>query len=227
MQPSLATALETHRAATNRTNALHSTGPRTESGKRRSSRNALTHGLTSQSAVLPSEDPAAYEHHCQQFHDEYQPKTPTEIQLVRELADTAWRLNRVPLLEADLLARATDHRRGRDLIAYNLADLHRTLATLGLHGQRLSRQFHKTLDQLRALQSDRRAREERDLKRAAALLELHKHKGIQYDPAQDGFVFSLSEIEAHSRRLMRLNESRHIEYIHFSAPPHLARVAGA
>jgi hypothetical protein len=223
MQPSLATPA---RAATNRSNALHSTGPRTESGKSRSALNALTHGLSSRTAVLPTEDAAAYEHHCGQFDDEYQPKTPTEIQLVRELADTAWRLNRIPLLEADLLARATNHRRGRDPIAYNIVDLHRTLATLGLHGQRLSRQFHKTLDQLRAVQSDRRACDERDLKRAAALLELHKHKGIQYDPAQDGFVFSLSEIEAHSRRLMRLNESRHVEYIRFHAPAQLAHTAG-
>jgi hypothetical protein len=224
MQPSLAIPART---AANRANALHSTGPRTETGKRHSSLNALTHGLSSQSAVLPSEDPAAYQLHCRQFHDEYQPQTPTEIQLVHELADTSWRLNRIPLLEADLLARATDHRRGRDPIAYNIADLHRTLATLGLHGQRLSRQFHKTLDQLHALQSDRRQREERDLKRAAALLELHKHKGIQYDPAQDGFVFSLSQIEAHSQRLMRLNESRHVEYIRFHAHPQLAHAAGA
>ncbi len=227
MQPSLATQiLDSPRAAANRANALHSTGPRTESGKQRSSLNALTHGLSSQSAVLPSEDPAAYQLHCRQFHDEYQPKTPTEIQLVRELADTSWRLNRIPLLEADLLTRASDHRRGHDPIAYNILDAHRALATLGLHGQRLSRQFHNTLDQLRVIQSDRREREQRDVKRAAALLELHKHKGIQYDPAQDGFVFSRSEIEAHSQRLMRLNESRHVEYIRFHAPPQLARAAG-
>ncbi len=221
MQPSLATPAP--RAFINRANALHSTGPRTESGKQRSSLNALRHGLTSQTAILPSEDPAAYQLHCRQFESEYQPKSPTEIHLVRELADTSWRLNRIPLLEADLLARAADR---HDPLSRNIVDLHRALATLGLHGQRLSRQFHKTLDQLRAIQSDRRTQEERDLKRAAALLELHKHKGIQYDPAQDGFVFSLSEIEAHSQRLMRLNESRHIGYVRFDLDPRMARAAG-
>jgi hypothetical protein len=51
------------RAAINRANSQQSTGPRTESGKQRSSLNALRHGLTAQSAVLPSEDPAAYEAH--------------------------------------------------------------------------------------------------------------------------------------------------------------------
>jgi hypothetical protein len=35
------------RAQTNRANAEHSTGPRTDSGKQRSSQNALKHGLNS------------------------------------------------------------------------------------------------------------------------------------------------------------------------------------
>jgi hypothetical protein len=94
-----------NRAARNRTNALHSTGPRTAAGKQRSSRNALTHGLTSRSPFLATEDPAAYQRHCRQFFDEYQPAAPTETQLTQELADTAWRLNRVPLLEGELLSK--------------------------------------------------------------------------------------------------------------------------
>jgi hypothetical protein len=86
-----------------------------------------------------------------------------------------------------------------------------------MHGQRLSRQFQKTLQQLREIQAERRERQEHGLKRAAALLELHKHQGIPYDPAQDGFVFSKDEVEEYARRLMRLNQSRHIEYVRFYA----------
>jgi hypothetical protein len=179
-----------------------STGPRTESGKQRSSMNALRHGLTAACAVLPSEDQTAYNAHCRGFFDEYKPATPTETQLVQEIADTAWRINRIPSLEAALLDRA-------DLA---IVDAHRALATLGLHYQRLSRQFQKTVDHLREIQSERRHQEERDLKRAAGLLELHKRKGIPYDLAQDGFVFSEDQVEAFSQRLMRLNESREIEY---------------
>jgi hypothetical protein len=93
------------------------------------------------------------------------------------------------------------------------------LATLSLHGSRLSRQFQKSLDQLREIQAERRLQQERDLKRAAALLELHKHKGLPYDPAQDGFVFSKDQIEAFSQRLIRLNHSRHIEHVLFHMPP--------
>src|ERR1700691_5600067 len=94
------------RTAINRANALLSTGPRTDSGKQRSSLNALRHGLTAASAVLPSEDQAAYNAHRRGFFDEYQPATPTATQLVQELAHTFWRLNRIPSLEAALLDRA-------------------------------------------------------------------------------------------------------------------------
>ena len=201
MQPSLATSIPSARAATNRANAQYSTGPRTESGKLRSSRNAIRHGLTSQAAVLPSEDPAAYQLHCRQFHDEYQPQTPTEIHLVQELADTAWRLNRIPLLEADLLAAAARLRARRDPLALSI-DTTRALATLGLHGQRLSRQFHKTLDQLRAIQAEHRQREAQDFQRSTVPADLHKPKETNPGLASNGFVFSESRAEPGGPRPM-------------------------
>ena len=49
---------------------------------------------------------AAYDQHHRQFLDEHRPATPTETQLVHELADTSWRLNHIPILEADVLSRA-------------------------------------------------------------------------------------------------------------------------
>jgi hypothetical protein len=222
MQPAVAFTVDRQtrsRSAVNRTNAQHSTGPRTPAGKHRSSLNALRHGLTAQTAVLPSEDLAAYQRHIQQFHDEYQPATPTETQLVHELANTAWRLNRIPLLEADLLARAANPPTEQAAIQFDIVDAHRALATLGLHGQRLSRQFQKTLTQLRDIQAERRERQKRDLQDAAALLELHKHKGIPWEPADHGFVFSKHEVERFAERMMRLNESRHIEHVRFYARP--------
>jgi hypothetical protein len=209
---------EPARAATNRANSQHSTGPRTDAGKQRSSLNALTHGLTARAAVLPSEDPAAYQQHCRQFFDGYKPATPTETQPVQELADTAWRINRIPLLEADLLSRATNPPNEEAGIAFDIVDAHRLLASLGLHGQRLSRQFQKTLDHLRGIQSDLRERERRDL-RDAALLELHKHKGIPWEPSDHGFVFSKDHVERFAERTARLNESRHIEHVRFHMSP--------
>jgi hypothetical protein len=207
------------RAAINRANSQHSTGPRTDSGKQRSSLNALRHGLTAASPVLPSQDPAAYDAHRRGFFDEYQPATPTETQLVQKLADTSWRLNRIPLLEADVLSRAANPPNDQARIDFDIVDAHRLLATLGLHSHRLSRQFQKTLDTLRDIQAERAERERRDLRDAAALLELHKHKGVPWEPADHGFVFSKDHVERFAQRTMRLNESRHTEYIRFYAHP--------
>src|SRR5579864_7332267 len=200
------------RASVNRANSQHSTGPRTEAGKLRSSLNALRHGLTARTAVLPSEDPAAYEQHCCQFRDQYQPADATESQLVQELADTSWRLNRIPLLEADLFAAAPSP----ELLVP-------ALASLGLHSSRLSRQFQKALDQLRSIQYERRHQERRDLRDAADILEFHKHKGIPWEPADHGFVFSKDQVERHAQRLMRQNEARHIGSARFDIPPQIQR----
>jgi hypothetical protein len=212
------------RTAINRANSQHSTGPRTEAGKRRSSLNALRHGLTAASAVLPFEDRTAYEDHRRRFFDEYQPATPTETQLVQELVDTSWRLNRIPLLEADVLARAANPPTGEAVkldqpMEFDIVDAHRLLANLGIQGQRLSRQFQKCLDKLRDIQADRAERERHDLKDAAALFELHKHKGIPWEPADHGFVFSKDQVERFAQRTMRLNEARHIEYVRFHIRP--------
>lgn len=45
--------LRSRRAAINRSPSKHSSGPRTASGKQRSSQNALRHALTCRTAVLP------------------------------------------------------------------------------------------------------------------------------------------------------------------------------
>lgn len=204
------------RAAANRANSQRSTGPRTAAGKRRVALNALRHGLTSQAAVLPSEDPAAYQKHAQEFLNEYQPQDATERQLVQELIDTSWRLNRIPSIETELLS---------NVASAGLIDAVHALGLLGIYSSRLSRQFHKALDQLIDLQAGRRHKRDRDLRRAAALLEMHKVKGIPYDPAVDGFVFSLDEIETCSQRLIRLNQSLHIECVRFDTPAKPASVS--
>jgi hypothetical protein len=194
------------RRATNRANSQHSTGPRTAAGKERSSQNALRHGLTAQTAVLPTEDPDAYQRHIQQFLDEYQPVAATETQLVHEIANTAWRLNRIPLLEAELLSQNP-----------NPQTLIPLLATLGLHGSRLSRQFQKALGQLREIQEDRRHLERRQLNEAAELFLRHQHKGLPWEPSGHGFVFSKEQIERRARELILNNPAFYATLRHFQA----------
>lgn len=210
-----------YRAAANRANAQHSTGPRTDAGKQRSSLNAIRHGLTAQTIVLPSEDPAAYQAHRRQFFEEYQPTSATETQLVQELIDTSWRLNRIPLLEAELLARAANPPDEQARIDFDIVDAHRLIASINVQGTRLSRQFQKTLDKLRVIQAERQARERRDLRDAAALLELYKHKEQPWEPADHGFVFTRQQVERASERMLRQNEARHVESVRFHMAPQM------
>jgi len=203
------------RAQINRANSRHSTGPGTQAGKIRSSLNALSHGLTARDAVLQSEDRAEYEVLHQNFLDEFQPATTAETQLVRELADTSWRLRRVPLLEAALLGNAPENLSPEPLI--------NALAKLGFHGARLSRQFQNTLVQLREIQAERREHERRDLKDAASILVYHQHKGLPWQPSDHGFVFSLDQVERYANRLMAKNKAGQVAYFRFDVPESLQR----
>jgi len=167
---------------TNKANAQHSTGPKTKVGKQRSSLNALRHGLTSKIVVMPTEDRQAYQRHLKSFTDEYLPKGATESHLVQSLADVSWRLNRVAAIEANVLAADAP-----DFAA---------LANLSLHSQRLSRQFERTVAQLRDLQKAHRAHEKQEVDNVLDVLEMYEDKGETYRPSEDGFVFSKTQLNA-------------------------------
>src|SRR3954471_15071403 len=92
------------RLAANRANAQLSTGPTTSEGKAKSSLNAVKTGLTGRTVLLSSEDAALYQAHVERFQQELQPVGEREAQLVQSLADTQWRLDRIPGLEFGLFA---------------------------------------------------------------------------------------------------------------------------
>ncbi len=237
MNPTLPGEQPTDRAAINRANAQHSTGPRTEAGKQRSRLNAMRHGLTGQTVVLPEDDLDIYQKRNQEFFTECKPKGPIEMQLVQVLADTAWRLNRVAALENSLLSLGiaehedsvdTDHPKVHTALA--MAKTYReqshVVANLGMHGQRLARLFKETFKQLREIQTERRSEEKEQLKKAAIIMEMHKDAGVPYDPVQDGFVFSPAEIETCIQRNVRLTQARQADSQRPCPPPSLAMHAG-
>jgi hypothetical protein len=206
------------RAVTNAGNAQKSTGPRTAAGKQRSSLNALRHGLTGHVVVLPTEDQAAYQRHLMRFVDEFQPKGALEDQLVQSLGDTTWRLNRVPATEATFLTLAaedqldsirTNEPRAASALALAKAFHHQShaLATISIYEQRLARLFDRTLKQLREIQAERREHERSQMIDAAEILEMHQERDIPYDPAEDGFVFSIPEVQTFIQRRDRLDEA--------------------
>lgn len=77
------------------------TGPRTAEGKARASQNSLKHGLTSRKIVLPGEDQNAFETLRAALFEEHAPQTPTEAEMVEELAACAWRLARARRIETE------------------------------------------------------------------------------------------------------------------------------
>ena len=206
------------RTASNRENAQKSTGPRTAAGKQRSSLNALRHGLTGHTIVLPSEDLAAYQRHSQSFLDEYRPQGATESQLVQSVTDISWQLNRAAAVETNLFSLGitesedrirASHPEAETALAMALAyrEHNRAFANLGIYRQRLSREFERTLILLRQIQAERRTNEERELNDAAKILKMHQDANLPYQPAQDGFVFSNAEIEAYIEREERWEQA--------------------
>jgi hypothetical protein len=87
----------------NQQNAKHSTGPRTESGRRRSRRNAVRHGLTAETVIDIREDAADYRAFERAIKSDYSPQTAIEGQLVSRLASLLWRLRRAVIIESGLL----------------------------------------------------------------------------------------------------------------------------
>jgi hypothetical protein len=186
---------------TNRENAQFSTGPNTPEGKKISSQNALTHGLTARAVVLPSEDPDVYHEHLQAFLAEYNPQGPTEQHLLQDLADTAWRQLRIAVVETKLLA--------DDALPLEIQC--RSLSNLSLHGQRLARQFEKLAAELRDLQRARQIRMQEQINDLLAIMDMYEENGETYEPANDGFVFTNTQIadaiQARNRQ-NRIDEAR-------------------
>ena len=89
----------------NRQNAQLSTGPRSAEGKQRVAANALQHGLTGRQIVLPNENPEEFDAFRRAFWDDLDPRGMLEEVLVDKIVADAWRVRRVPLLEAAIHAR--------------------------------------------------------------------------------------------------------------------------
>jgi len=206
-----------NRSEINRANSRHSTGPKTAEGKQRSSLNALRHGLTGQIVVMPAEDLQAYQRHLQSFTDELHPVGVIEANLVQSLADCTWRLNRVAAMETNLLSLGVtggaDPIQDALSIAAALESQSKALSNLSLHSQRLSRQFERTVNQLRDLQKIRKDQEQHDLNSLLDIMEMHKDKGETYDHAKAGFVFSEDQIN--DAICVRNRERQHDESLEY------------
>ena len=182
----------------NRENAQKSTGPTSVRGRRRSSMNGVTHGLTSGSVVAPGESEEAYKAFHQEWLDEYQPQGITERQLVQRLCDSQWRLDRA--------ARYESHIHGMEHLSAmlsaedqppNLASTEKctsALNNLSRHEVRIQRQFDTALKQLRELQASRKHQEQTVQEQAIAAYNFKKMLSEPFVPQEFGFALSEAQI---------------------------------
>ena len=90
------------RRASKQPNGLHSTGTITPSGKVSLRNIASRHGLTSKRVVINGEDPGEYAALRGDLLEEWNPATFQETQLVIEIAESSWRLQRARRVEVQL-----------------------------------------------------------------------------------------------------------------------------
>jgi hypothetical protein len=94
------------KAQASRANSQHSTGPRTPTGKARSSQNALQHGMTAQAVLLPGESEASWREHREGVLMALGAKGVLETALANRIALTLWRLHRTVACDATTAADA-------------------------------------------------------------------------------------------------------------------------
>src|SRR6266852_6922950 len=90
------------RIEANQRNAIRSTGPSTEEGKRQSRRNAVRHGLCAETVIENVEDIEDYRAFEAAVIADYDAQTAVERELVLRLASLLWRLRRATAIETDL-----------------------------------------------------------------------------------------------------------------------------
>ena len=158
----------------NRRNAQKSTGPVTDLGKATAKFNALKHGMTARTAVLPYEDAGSYAELREAFHDTYKPVNAVEASLVETVANSYWRLLRIRRVETatfDLGIRGLKKKYNASekplppddedqTVAVVLNDNEDTLLKIERHQARIERCYFQAIETLRRVQKDR-LREER------------------------------------------------------------------
>jgi hypothetical protein len=194
--------------AANQKNAQLSTGPTSTGGLAKSSLNAVKTGLTGRTVLLPGDDAAAYEVHVANLFTRHEPAGEEERNLVQSLADTEWRLLRIPSLEFGIYAVGRMEFAGefpqedpevrKHLIEAKIFLVYqRQLNNLSIQENRLRRQREKDLAALRELQENRR-RERKILLNSAAeqyIQAVQEDGHADWEPDENGFEFSLEQVE--------------------------------
>jgi hypothetical protein len=171
------------RNTANQANAQHSTGPVTPEGKAISSRNALKHGLTSKTILLPGEDPAQYQALQDGMLADFQPVNVTQASHVLELVDLKWRLERASRYEARVLSAENPD--------------FKALHNMSLHAARIKRQYSATLKELLQLQKVQSDAWDKEMAEAAILCRANHLEKKTVNFSHYGFNFTEEDVWIH------------------------------
>ncbi len=135
----------------NKANAQRSTGPRTTEGKTNSSKNHTSHGLSSREFVILPGRQAEFDEFITALRDSVKPVGAIELDLFQQLAHASWTLRRCRAAEADLHNGSGEP----ELDPLNDPHLDERLRLIDLYTRRAERAYHRALQQLKALQTER------------------------------------------------------------------------
>jgi hypothetical protein len=183
----------------NRENAQKSSGPVTDTGKQRSSRNATKHGFTGQSLILSPEEADLYKAFVADYFNDYAPYDAATRQLTQQLADAHWSLQQIFVQQSNLITlinAATEQlsQAGDPIAALTtLGPLTKTLQTYTLYEQR--RRAADAIEiKLTQLLEERAEQLKQEIPQAAKLAKLHISQGKDFNPADFGFVCSGEDV---------------------------------
>ena len=97
------------RAEISRRNGAKSKGPKTPEGKERSKFNALKHGMSAKTLVLPGEDAEVLQIRINTWTDDLQPQSDLERDLIVRAAALSWQLDRADATITARLASTIRH----------------------------------------------------------------------------------------------------------------------
>jgi hypothetical protein len=139
----------------NRANAQHSTGPRSDEGKRKVSANARKYGLFVCDHTLEQEDPQEYAELLAGYIAQYCPLGVLEEELVRQITSATHRLRRLDRIEsAAMFSESIAHTRHEASVIMmerftNIADLLAKLGRARYQAERAFQRAYKDLEERR------------------------------------------------------------------------------
>jgi hypothetical protein len=196
--------------AANQSNAKLSTGPTSDAGRQAVAGNAVKHHLTGKGNPAFAGEEEAFAKHLAGYLQSYAPVGLPEQDLVRNLAENNWRLQRAHLMERALYIQLESE--DAEISCEAVKALNRT----ALYAGRIQRAIEKNRAELNSMQAGRKAAYAQAQEEAILLTRLAHAKGQSPDQAKEfpspelcgGFVYSVVEIARLVSRAARLEEAR-------------------